>query len=131
METKKQEAVRLAWGLLFEKHKEDINEDGYLRFGFRFLELSQNELFEEKQWLGYFFYRPKSLTGLENNRGWTSILSEDDLPKENVECFIVISDRVYLGCFSKRGCFLSEGEEIENRFVSHYQPIQKPNPPIF
>lgn len=28
-------------------------------------------------------WRPKSLQGLENNRGWTAILSEKDLPSED------------------------------------------------
>jgi hypothetical protein len=40
------------------------NEDGWAKYGSK-----QNSeyflLLEEKQWLGYFFYRPKSLKGIE------------------------------------------------------------------
>lgn len=132
-ETKKQEAIRLAWGLLFEKYKESINEDGYAKFGstwgLDFYELKNNSDFEMKEWLGYYFFRPKSLSGIEDNNGWISIESEEDLKLERGYYWFKWNS--------------TDGEEniqiaiVDNRGINlyqeptHYQPIQKPNPPIF
>jgi len=68
METQenKQKAIELSYGELYEKYKGSINSDGYVRFGSKisneYLQLSTHSDFEEKEWLGYYFLRPKSLT---------------------------------------------------------------------
>lgn len=68
-------------------------------------------------------FRPKSLQGIENNNGWIRIESEADLPKKAIQCFYVdkYENKVCLGVVDKN--------DFDN--VSHYQPIEKPKPPIF
>ena len=84
-----------------------------------------------------------------NNNGWIKIESESDLPKENIECFYVIEipekysnhgTQINIGSF-KFGKNLMSGQSnyftCDNffyhrfPFVTHYQPIVKPQPPIY
>ena len=72
-------------------------------------------------------YRPKSLHGIETNNGWIKIESEDDLKvKEG-----------YYAVFNTRW----KNDEISiiqiiepyklDSTITHYQPIIKPQPPIY
>lgn len=71
-------------------------------------------------------FRPKSLQGIENNNGWICIESEEDLPKEDCIYWVVKDNSI---------------TEMENweitlnfhnkRNLTHYQPIEKPKPPIY
>ena len=47
------------------------------------------------------YMRPPQLEGIENNNGWIKIESEDDLPKENIECFYIPkhSKNIVVGSF--------------------------------
>jgi len=79
-------------------------------------------------------FRPKSLNGIENNNGWIKIESESDLPKGNGTFWIL--DKV-LGVRS--GEWKQAPNEIEHKKAcefwikraTHYQPIIKPQPPIY
>lgn len=138
METKKQEAIKLAWGVHFAH---DIDENGFRVY----TEFEKHNL---NQWVGdywekgfneitnKYWVRPKSLSGLENNRGWISILSEDDLPKESGKYFIVTNGKIQVGAYIlnyKRwfadGCYYSD--TYQNLGITHYQSVIKPNLPIF
>lgn len=71
--------------------------------------------------------RPRSLAGIENNRGWTRIESEEDLPKEPGHYFAI-------DIFRSEPCIIVFEEALKKNWlevVSHYQPIDKPKPPIF
>jgi len=79
-----------------------------------------------------YFWRPKSLQGIENNNGWVKIESEDDLPKS-----VNIMYRV--------GMFLNDGRFHQNRNLynhtkalealycnyTHYQPVTENDPPLY
>lgn len=73
-------------------------------------------------------YRPKSLRGIENNRGWTRIDNEEDLPKESDKYWVIYKDVRYNKdqevFYVGKGwdCFLE---------ITHYQPIMKPEAPIY
>lgn len=74
-------------------------------------------------------FRPKSLQGIETNNGWIKIESEDDLPKDyeiSYHAWNSESDRDY---------YVTNMWTIINRYhlgsVTHYQPIEKPKPPIY
>jgi len=74
-------------------------------------------------------WRPKSLQGIENNNGWIKIESEGDLPKENGKYWTAIGDNqdeMFDNEFVERKYF--KWRHIE---ITHYQPIQKPQPPIY
>jgi len=95
-----------------------------------------------------FIYRPKSLQGIENNNGWIKIESEYDLPKESIDCHyrLFVSETysnageyILSGRFRVKSSltnstnFFTCDDMIRSYFprVTHYQPIQKPQPPIY
>lgn len=79
----KEEKIHQAW-IDVQDHIQSegvpfYDSDGWAKYGSK-----QNSDFfktlEEKEWLGYFFYRPKSLQGIEDNNGWLTINNAEDLP---------------------------------------------------
>lgn len=132
MENKKQEAIRLAYGEQWEKVKNSIDENGWVESGYFDTIpnlISANENFTSpKQYKAdernddYFLWRPNSLFKLEQNNGWISIESEDDLPTEPNFYWVMDKDKTM---------HQVHYEDININFVSHYQPIQKPKNPIF
>lgn len=75
-----------------------------------------------------YYFRPKSLQGIENNKDWIKIESEHNLPKETTHCWIRTIAGVDLICiFNPKRGFINR-----NHFeITHYQRIEKPQPPIF
>jgi hypothetical protein len=123
----KQETIQGAW-IIEQLHGEsegipNYNEDGWAKYSSK-----QNSIYfkqlEEKEWLGYFFYRPKSLEGIEDNNGWIKIKSEDDLPIENFlqKYHVANKSDVYTQPMSFK--------YVERRWlqgsITHYKPIEKP-----
>lgn len=99
------------------------------------INISLDDLDTNSDGFGIINWRPKSLKGIENNNGWIKIESEDDLPKDIINCFV----------FTQIGIFVNTPviyNPIRNVFsdginflfwkkFSHYHPIQKPEPPIY
>ncbi|MBG0514072.1 hypothetical protein [Elizabethkingia meningoseptica] len=79
--------------------------------------------------------RPKSLSGIENNRGWTRIESEEDLPKDDYfgDLFEVgfLDESGFFHHDRKRCSFKSLKWMYEKKLITHYQLVEKPKPPIF
>ncbi len=67
--------------------------------------------------------RPKSLQGIETNNGWIKIESEVDLPTTICDCWVIRKNKTEL-----RFCKWSN---VSVEFHSHYQPIVKPDLPIY
>jgi len=68
------------------------------------------------------------------NNGWIKIESKKDLPKEELDCHFVFkkNDIKYqtFGLWdNKLKCFYSGALRIN--YVTHYQKIIKPSPPIY
>jgi hypothetical protein len=73
--------------------------------------------------------RPKSIQGIENNNGWIKIESDDDLPKKSgMYWTFIIGKEVVANTFNTFG---NNEFTFDNGVVTHYQPIQKPQPPIY
>lgn len=72
------------------------------------------------------WYRPKSLNGLENNNGWIKIESELDLPKITGHYWSYNGKEVLDDYFEYNNYWLKRW-----KFVTYYQPITKPEPPIY
>lgn len=79
------------------------------------------------------FWRPIQLKGIENNNGWIKIETEEDLPNKPDELFEV-------GILDGIGCFHHERKRYAGKsikwmwnkdLITHYQPIEKPKPPIY
>lgn len=69
-------------------------------------------------------YRPKSLSGIESNNGWT-----EGLPPESMgECWVMTKD---LGIVFGHTDDLKRNHDRWNENVTHYQPIIKPEDPIY
>ena len=66
------------------------------------------------------------------NNGWISLKSEDDLPKEIMACYFILkSNKAMLAGHFRNGCFDYALRYYDINDVSHYQPIVKPEPPIY
>lgn len=70
----------------------------------------------------------KTFAYSENNNGWIKIESENDLPKENGEYWTIRKN----GIMIKEHFYLSNPLNwIKYYNVTHYQPVIKPQPPIY
>ena len=131
--TPKQQAIINAYGEYWDMIKDEIDGNGWcMKFNHPLHKEINN--FYGVDTFAYGFgtaWRPKSLKGIDNNNGWVRINSEDDLPKENIDCWFMVGGHPYLGYYSKRKCFCQCGEDIPITDVPHYQPIKNPLPPIY
>lgn len=117
----KQEVIQEAWGEYWDKAKPYVDENGWVYGNFEFEHSVELEL------EGYDVIRPKSLQGIETNNHWISIDGNIKVdngkywvrlfnPDTNIESFEVIN--VLHGV-------------IDYYFATHYQPIIKPQAPIY
>ena len=130
----KLEKIQEAYGEYWEKLKDSINmHDGYIegyiinkKLGFT------PKDYEEKFAPLVSSYRPKSLQGIEHNNGWIKIESEEDLPEETGIYFTF--SKVSWKPFYRIDVFTGR---LKNSFTNgiscftHYQPIIKPEPPMY
>ena len=126
----KQEAIKKAYSEYWEKVKDYVDNGGYIDNSipkFTFGQVKNLDL----EYKNDVFFRPKSLQGIENNNGWVKIESEKDLPKES---------GLYFGKDYEFGTdmtffdFETKEWEDSNGYllnITHYQPIEKPKPPIY
>lgn len=150
METKKQEAIRLAWIEILgeEKYNEiksEIENNGWLiKYSYNpFVDevyIDRKELLDIEDVFHFKTYhagneisvRPKSLSGIEDNNGWISIESEEDLPKESGTFYISFyNGEVGTALFYLDVQRWYSTHEGIRRFPTHYQPIVNPQPPTF
>ncbi len=74
-----------------------------------------------------YWWRPKSLQGIETNNGWIKIESEDDLPKNGYYEVVVRST----GEITRASLDNEYHTKSLVMYYSHYQPIIKPQLPIY
>ena len=68
--------------------------------------------------------QPSILKGIYNNNGWIKIESEEDLPIDNESYWTVIEG-------VKNSLFQTYSNHIVLKHHTHYQPIIKPESPIY
>jgi hypothetical protein len=132
----KQEKIQEAYGEHWEKLKDSISENGWVSFYSD--ETRIRDEFHKKENIECSpnhnnNWRPKSLQGIENNNGWIKIKSEEDLPKDNTRCHFIIDRYEELekqGIYID-GLFWDAQSAYTNKIITHYQPIIKPEPPIY
>lgn len=127
----KEESIQEAYGEYWDLVKNHIDENGWCgkRKKIKFEELKksfdiQYDLFN------FYWFRPKSLDGIDNNNDWIKIESDSDLPKENIECYVTKNiGHIELAEFD----FENQRFYVDNRKMSptHYQKIIKPKHPIY
>lgn len=135
--TAKQEAIRKAWlkhgipyndkiiddeGFLLADNKEDVPE-----FITKFYMETKYRYDRKSFQFSLRGFRPIELQNISTNNGWIRIESEDDLPKEYGYYFVVdlIGDGVSVVSFNPD----NKASWID--LVTHFQPIVKPEKPIY
>lgn len=132
----KEEKIQQAYGEHWEKVKNFIDKDGWLDARSFYKEETHKGLFGLTMEIldpydpKYCYWkRPVSLSGIENNNGWIKIESDDDLPKE-VDTYYLFNN--YTKKIESRFYVPTNvNDKILFRQYSHYQPIEKPEPPIY
>lgn len=134
----KQLVIQEAWGKYWEAAKDYINEYGWISykgmcnvFGdgkhphLYFYEEIQEELDLESYDDQILMKRPKSLSGIDDNRGWTRIESEKDYPAPGQ----------YWAIDQDGDMFFTDMEMFEGIFdwsgIEYYQRVNKPKPPLY
>ncbi|MCT4288175.1 hypothetical protein HZP25_15845 [Elizabethkingia anophelis] len=132
METPKEKAIKAAYGDMWiymssfpQARNIALENEGWV-FITHLPSTIDRTLFDFQH--GDSICRPKSLSGIENNRGWPRIESEEDLPKYNsAGDFYVMSNEG-----NKK--LLNGGNAVRNAYrlktITHWQLI-KTKPPIF
>jgi len=126
---KKQEKIQEAYGEYWKIVKDYVDSNGWcnVRRKIGFLEIIKKINWQTK--IGnQYSWRPKSLQGIENNNGWIKIESENDLPKEKGDYFVCVDGVQPNNNIMHLQQLISLAYDD---LISHYQPIKKPQPPIY
>lgn len=136
MNTKKQDAIKNAYGEYWEQVKSHVSENGWINT--KILDLSKTEISyqQAKNRLNFkveFEHRPSSLQGIEDNNGWIRIESENDLPKDIDNYWVQWNTQFDLSILTTKAHFYY-GEKSNSEWltkITHWQPIIKPLNPIY
>jgi hypothetical protein len=71
---------------------------------------------------------PEQLSGIETNNGWVKIESEEDLPNDDNLYWVIRSHSAYISIERSNGNGFGNYQGYK---VTHFQPIEKPKPPIY
>lgn len=140
----KEEKIKEAW---CNQNLDEIDENGWINIGYLVNGLDDVELWLANNYFkrninnweidyseldnGEFIntrIRPKSLKGIENNNGWIKIEGQHDLPDIDTDYWVVYKGEVTKRAFNHRWP-RSVGFWTDN--ITHYQPIEKPKPPLY
>lgn len=129
----KQDKIKEAWGQYYQLVKNELDEHG--RYSYyddnsikRKSKLWQFENIETHQISNLNLLIPSSIKGIENNNGWITIESEADLPKISDEFLVYNKEKeILIKSFIPRSIISS----VWLQKITHYQPIEKPKPPIY
>lgn len=130
----KEEKIKEDWGKCYDELKNNIDNDGWIDSAFTSdleIDLDVKDGFD-RYGTASSFIRPKSLQGIENNNGWIKIESEADLPKDNglidYHVFKLTNQYKHIRATYKN---IEVSKLWEQDEITHYQPIEKPKPPIY
>ena len=75
-------------------------------------------------------FRPRTIVGIEHNNGWIRIESDEDLPKELMLAHVFDDDcdiTQYIFGIDRK----MDWDLVKTQGITHYQPIVKPEKPIY
>lgn len=135
--TPKQQAIKKAYGEHYDTFKGDMDENGWvLRDPGHKNHIKWGENRDVYEWdaTDSGLWRPSSLRGIENNRGWISV--KDRLPKgadHGKDFWLYDKDQDF---YPATWDNYSRAWETEKSFISphevtHWQPVVKPEPPLY
>lgn len=116
---RKEEAIKKAYGELYESHKDRIDEDGYICFQFMPYAFHNDNFDINNISFDAKSYRPKSLRGIDDNNGWLPVTEE--IQNGSYEWYNFNNGDWDLGDLPY---------DFEKRFT-HYKPLELSQPPIF
>jgi len=132
-EERKLEVIKKAYGIRYRSQK--INELGWF--------IMKKPELDKPRYNGFsdfdvdivaFAWRPKSLRGVETNNQWIRIEEDgSNLPKENIRCHFIVrgsEEDEFMGCF-EYNLFWNKDQAYSLKIVTHYQPIIKPELPLW
>lgn len=130
----KEEKIKEAYGRFYKPEKYHFSVNGWVDLN-EWPEYEVGKLIDEIDMeFREYSARPKYLQGIENNNGWTRIESEDDLPKDEniVEFWVYDDEEIVSAKFMYESKRWYHDVNLNLRlFPTHYQPIEKPKPPIY
>lgn len=121
----KQEAIKNAYGEAWEKVKSHVDKNGWVSTEY-YKVPHYHETDTEFRARGLYI-RPKSLSGIEDNNGWTR--SEDQLPTGEGMIHHCIEGK-YAGRIDVDD-WLSYHSYNGSDFNSHWKPYVEPKPPLY
>jgi len=135
----KAEKIQEAYGNWWEFYKDNVNENGWIKDREFWGKWPEANNITKIDWQTtdhandyYDTRRPKSLQGIEDNHGWIKVINKCDLPKSNLDCWFENHQGTFRGYYNKhQDFFYDEKYEIIRKDITHYQPIEKPKPPIY
>lgn len=133
MENAKQKAIEKAYGANYNKLAKFIDRDGWLKWcdGCPINPVISDYDYNQK----LIAHRPKSLAGIETNFNWISINSEEDLPKQLGDYYVLRNGKVVVATYVTFDRWVLSGNNYPKTTktcsVTHYQPIVKPEKPIY
>lgn len=143
----KKNIIKKAWGKNWNKVKGLINEDGsVLSFRnimkqnptkeeieeglfWKILGYKREDIFEIYDDMGPSRWYPKELEGIEDNNGWISVFG--GMPRESSGLYYVYDGKAVVIARMSILQFRTLGSNEVYSDVTHYQKINKPNPPIY
>ena len=128
----KQEKLQESYGKYWVQVKDYVDDNGIIDFSNYkkyLLEFSENMVSYDAKGL---FYIPKSIQGIETNNGWIKIESEEDLPTIGEYFTIANFDNTIVEREFPHPKFSLEFNKVWwLKYITHYQPIIKPQSPIY
>lgn len=138
----KQKVIETAYGDNWELLQDWVDDNGWCLFkvighgvheGFEYDEvgLSRSDVeTKDNNGSGFYLWRPKTLSNLEFNNGWTEIKSIEDIPNEDYVYWVMRKD-VKVPLYRKVEAFTIKEKHYWLTKFSHYQRISKPSPPVY
>jgi len=141
----KANAIKVAYGEHWQTVEMEVDENGWFSSGTTDRQVFEHQLrsigidasmidqkgvLDPVTWNKTKFMRPKSLRGIEDNNGWTKIeTNASNLPNEMGDFFGLFPDGT-ISCFWFNPDDNFDIDLFTNE-LTHYQPIIKPQPPIY
>lgn len=133
----KQEVIQKAYGEHWDQVKDFVDENGWCKPNENMDFLNHTPCEHKYMHIVYgnpeCWYMPSELKNLQNNNGWIKIESEEDLPRESGEYYVI---RKFYGDIDRVSIYgdISEMPHTAKSWIwnyTHYQLIVKPKLPLY
>jgi hypothetical protein len=139
MENLKKEAIKKAYGESWEQVKDYVDDNGVCKWDYNNCSPSRFNI-KDFDKMGatvnnQFYWRPKSIRGIEKNNGWIRIQNKKDLPKKEDNYYVIVHGDIQEGMYiGNDRWFLRHNDypkTTELHGITHYQKIIRLQPPIY